>query len=292
MRNRKVNGPVLAHTYHLGEFLQTLTEGLTVNPNNKSRLEQYVAREGLYNPGWHGLADAAKPNESACNATMRLIREGWTAGVDLMQQVAASVDVPTPMSVRRRSVWSDQGDEVEMQRVWNGSIESAWRRMRRAESLGPRRVRILVDSIASGALESDVMRWRGVAAMRLADALITAGYSVRVESGFEGYDGDTYRLRVVVKDYTSPLDLSSLAATTALPAFFRALGHAWHFVPSERDVHNEGYSVRSVNPADFVDSEDDAPFFVAGQSISNAARAGEWVSECVAALNPAEALAA
>jgi hypothetical protein len=168
-----------------------------------------------------------------------------------------------------------------MQRVWQGQLDTAWRRVAKPLGMGPKRVRVVVDSIASGGEDEAKMRWRGVAAMKLADALINAGYSVQVESAFKGHDDGDWVARVIVKEYTAPLDLSSLAATTALPAFFRALGHDWHFIPSEQRIYGAGYMVGTLNKSDVEDAEDDATVFMAHQNLTTDAKAAEWITRCI-----------
>lgn len=266
-------------TYTLTDFVRLMSnEDSSERPSNKAARLQW-RKTGRHE--WMGLSNVAKSGESSCAANLRLIREGWEEGVALMAQVSASVEAPAPTYVRRRSVWSDQGDDVEMQRVWSGNLDNAWRAMRKAEGRGPARVRIVIDSIASASVDSDVMRWRGVAALVMADLLIGAGYSVQVESGFVGVRDDRYKLRVIVKEYTDPLDLSSLAATTALPAFFRALGHEWHYVAAKRKVADVGFYVEAASVSDFEDENDDAPLFLAPQSIKDASSASDWVRKSV-----------
>lgn len=265
-------------TYILGDYVALISDGKCVNPANKQNLDSFRNNVGH---GWCGTATSMKEGETPTQTTLRLIREGWDEGVRLMDSVAGSVEIPTPLSIRRRNVWSDQGDEVEMQRVWQGQLDTAWRRVAKPLGMGPKRVRVVIDSIASGGEDEAKMRWRGVAAMKLADALINAGYSVQVESAFKGFDGEDWVARVIVKEYTSPLDLSSLAATTALPAFFRAMGHEWHFIPSERRIRECGYGVCTLDKADVEDTEDEAPIFLAHQRLTTDAKAAAWVAECV-----------
>jgi hypothetical protein len=265
-------------TYILGDYVALISAGKCVNPANESSLKSWREQAGH---GWCGTGTAMKEGETPTQTTLRLIREGWDEGVKLMDSVAGSVEIPTPLSIRRRNVWSDQGDEVEMQRVWQGQLDTAWRRVAKPLGMGPKRVRVVIDSIASGGLDEEKMRWRGVAAMKLADALINAGYSVQVESAFKGTDDEEWVARVIVKEYTAPLDLSSLAATTALPAFFRALGHDWHFIPSKRRIRDVGYGVSTLNKDDVADSGDEAPIFLASQKLTTDAKAAEWVAECV-----------
>jgi hypothetical protein len=265
-------------TYILGDYVALISAGKCVNPDNESGLQSWRGGAGH---GWCGTNSAKKKGETPTQTTLRLIREGWDEGVKLMDSVAGSVEIPTPVSIRRRNVWSDQGDEVEMQRVWQGQLDTAWRKVAKPLGMGPKRVRVVIDSIASGGEDEQRMRWRGVAAMKLADALINAGYSVQVESAFKGSDGGDWIARVIVKEYTAPLDLSSLAATTALPAFFRALGHDWHFIPSERRIYDTGYGVGTLNKDDVADSGDDAPVFLASPKLTTDTKAAEWVADCV-----------
>jgi hypothetical protein len=276
-------------TYTLSEFLTAL-DAPCVNPKNEHTRSMWIEN---HRHDWYGIEnDVLSPTEKGCAAVRRLISSGWMRGVDLMQQVASSVDLPMPKSIRRRSVWGDHGDEVDMQRVWQGNLDSAWRRMTKTSGLGPQRVRILVDAVASGGLSAETMRWRGVAALRLADALTESGYSVQVESGFEAASPEDYRLRVIVKQYTDPLDLSTLAATTALPGFFRALMHQWQAVVSKRPT-GIGYSVNRLQPENFADENDDgSALFVASQSIKSVEAASDWVKECINFLQPAELEAA
>jgi hypothetical protein len=264
--------------YSLTEFVELMNSESVVNPDNLPRLKRFREDGNLH---WYGLSKDAKDGEKPTNATMRLIRNGWKRGVKLMQEVAASVEAPTPRSIRRRAEWSDQGDEVEMQRVWGGNLDRAWRRTRKLSGVGPRRVRILVDSIAGGGEDSDSMRWRGVAAMRAADLLVDAGYAVQVESVFKGGDSPKdFYLDVVVKSYTDPLDMTSLAATTALPAFFRALGHDWHFYASEVPT-SAGYSVGRAKLMDFPSDDDDAVELLVSQSVNSRENAAAWVAEAI-----------
>jgi hypothetical protein len=68
-----------------------------------------------------------------------------------------------------------------------------WHMTTKQISTGPSRIRIIVDSIAPAVEEADRMRWRGVAALKLADILTSAGYTVQVESAFTGYGGGVTR---------------------------------------------------------------------------------------------------
>ena len=284
---------IIQHKYPLDEFLRVIDGPCNVSRNNGHR-QSWLSRGSATQHEWQGTdADRLPSESSAADTVKRLIKSGWQRGVQLMSKVQSKVDIPQPVNIRRRGRWTDAGDEIEMQRVYAGDLEHAWRRTMRTSGRGPARVRILVDSIASAGVDADRMRWRGVAALVLADALTGAGYSVQNESVMvgSGYGGE-YRGSVIVKDYQSPLDLSALAATTAMPAFFRALWHTWHYVVSPAAINSPGYGVEVATADAFADDDTSAVVFVAHQDINNADDASRWVTKAVNKLDGEAALAA
>lgn len=284
---------IIQEKYSLDEFLRVVDGPCKVASNNKTR-QSWLSRGEATNHDWCGTMDDRLPTEgNAADTVKRLIREGWTRGTALMSKVQSKIDVPQPISIRRRGRWTDAGDDIEMQRVYAGNLEQAWRRTVRASGRGPARVRILVDSIAYGGVDSAKMRWRGVAALVLADALIGAGYSVQLESVMVGSgEGNEYRGSVIVKDYQSPLDLPALAATTALPAFFRALWHTWHFVAAPTGISGAGYGVDVATVNKFADDDSNAVAFIAGQDICDSSDASRWITAAVKQLDGEAAIAA
>lgn len=265
--------------YSLKEYVDEIKNGKCHNARNKAYRDSFHAKN--HEHGWMGLEDFAKESESSTNATLRAIEEGWPQGVKLMGGTSSLIDLPIPRSIRRRMAWTDHGDEIEMQRVWAGNIDQAWRRSIRMDSVGPQRVRILVDSIASGAMDAETMAWRGIAAMRLCDLLTDAGYNVQVESVFTGRaDGKYYHLSVTVKEYQAPLDLASLSATTALPSFFRALGHEWHYIAAPKSIgENYGYSLPGTQLEHFKTDDCVTTFLV--EDVNNAEDAASWIKNAV-----------
>jgi hypothetical protein len=271
---------IISGTYDLAEFTEAL-KAPAVCADNVDLVTRW-RDGGIRDEGgdWFGLAKDAKDGEKACEATSRLVREGWPRGLGLMAKVADQINPPQPVSIKRKARWQEHGSELDVQQVWTGNLERAWHGLHRGAKVGVSRVRILVDGIASGGEGSDRMRWRGVGAMKLADALTEAGYSVQVEAVFTGgSQGYHFRPRVIVKDYTQPLDLQVLAATTALPAFFRALGHLWGAIYSPVHRYGVGYSVDKASVEMFDDPNDrEAPCVMFGQDINSA-------ETCAAAVN-------
>jgi hypothetical protein len=81
---------------------------------------------------------------------------------------------------------------------------------------------------------------------------------------------------VIVKPYSAPLDLNSLAATTALPGFFRALGHAWA---------GGSMSVPQLKASDVTDESDKAMGVIISQQVLDAKSATDCVNKTVEQLD-------
>lgn len=282
---------IIQQTFTLADFLATVESAPCDVAANEPARKDWRRKHHFE---WCGLDASAGP--SPTEATVALARNGWAAGVNLLADVPTDKDPPTPRTIRRRLKWGDCGDDVDMQRIWAGQLEAAWRRPTKAQAHGPARVRIIVDSIARGGEDSKSMRWRGVAALRLSDALAEAGYSVQVESGFTARGSDDannkYVLRTIVKPYEAPLDLAALAATTALPAFFRALGHEWHLIAAPGQISSAAFYVDPLEVEFFADANDAAPLILATGAINSAEIATEWVRKSIQQVeSPAEAAA-
>lgn len=266
--------------YTLSEFLAEL-DGPAVCANNQNSLDEWRKYK---DNNWMGLKGEAKKDETSFDATRRLIRDGWRKGVDLMSEISKDISLPAPRMIRRAQRWMEQGDDVDMQRIWSGNLEQAWRGTHRDFRSGPQRVRLLIDAIETGGEDADTMRWKGVAALKLADALTEAGYSVQIESVIHCPDSSEggkhkFTCRVIVKDYTSPVDLLTLAATTAMPAFFRSLIHYWGLkVAKHHRSWGVSYNVSiKLKPEMFADEHDNAAAFVLPRTITNAQKAGEAI---------------
>lgn len=275
--NRTVTG-----TYDCTEDFFDFLNGNPVNPGSAWSASYWRSYEA---DSWMGLDKRdTRPGERAGAATMRLAREGWPRGADMVMTHGERLDVPTILSIKRRGVWCDQGDEVEMQRIWSGDLDTAWRTTKKRPTRSPTRVRIVLDSLASCAVSSETMAMRGAAAIRLCDALTTAGYSVEMRSAWQGDAKDQFFLSVTVKSFDMPVDIGSLAATVGLPSFFRALGHQWGPMASKQAYGGaSGYQVQDLDEGRF--EEPNVLLFCIGQGIETISAANEWIRGCVNTLN-------
>lgn len=255
---------------------------------------------GQCDPGdWMGLS--AVPNkggERAYSMTKRLMCEGYDVGTKLIDKIGESITAPMPMSIRRRNRWQDNGDDLNMQSVWNGDLQRAWRKPVSVSARGPQRIRILVDAISYGDLSAEIVAIRGAAAVKLADLLTSAGFGVQVSSGWSANSGE-YNLNVITKQFSQPIDISTLAATTVLPAFFRCLGHMWGPLAKSGRNGYGGYGVDSISDetaSELMGEDANGMTFIAHQQLKTHGQANEWVADCIqkieAARNPELALAA
>lgn len=199
---------------------------------------------------WYGLSQEFAGKRVTVKEVARIIAEGWTRGADrLMAALSGLSDVEVkPVSVRRVRRWADQGDSVDMPRVYAGRLDVAWQQCHRQRRPGPQKITIICDSIESGANEADTMFWRGAAVVVLADKLQAAGYNVEVVSAWTGENqGQRVSCYVTVKKAEQPLDVTTLSSAVACPAFFRCIGHCWgNIVDGKR---NHGYTVDRWVPA-------------------------------------------
>lgn len=261
----------------------------------KAKGTRVVRDHGL---SWCGLnCERDNVGNNASEAVKTLIeRGGWAYGAELVSRIAAR-EAQAPVSVRRRNVRGDYGDEVDMQRVYAGRLDAAWSRPGRASCVSRRLFRVVVNCVARGGLDANSMAWRGVAALRLADILSSAGYGVQIETGFNedsSVQNDyRYSLRVVTKRFEDPVDLQMLAATTALPGFFRALGHDWHAIASPvawvgGTSYRVSYGEALIAEVRKESEEDGVQSVVVLGNVGSEASATEWVNQQLSSLQGEE----
>jgi hypothetical protein len=172
--------------------------------------------------------------EVADNATLaKLLEAGWPDGTD---KVAAMVEriadlIPVPMAPRRRLKWMDQGNEIDMTKVYGGMLDRAWRNAPPQRARASRVISVDADVGQNCHIGADALVWSGVAAVALTDALEQAGYRVELYSSSamrsNTPQGGAALTRMVAKRAMEPLNLPLAAALVALPATFR-----WYHIMS------------------------------------------------------------
>lgn len=182
-------------------------------------------REHRTNPrnDWYGCT----PSEAD-----RRMAEGWQEGAATIAGLSFQ-DMPTPRTIKRTRAWTDEGDEVSLDRLLRGDTDTMWQRMLPRVRTGVVRITLYAELGINCGTHQQVLFWRGATTLRLADLLQKAGYAVRIVAGTascslgyrDGKKGETEYLHMLnywtAKGYSDPLDLDNLAVSIASAAFFR-----------------------------------------------------------------------
>lgn len=166
---------------------------------------------------WYGVAGGV-------DAVLDLLRTGgWPDGARIVEDLATYIDVPPPISIRRRRIRSDQGDTLDIHSVLSGNLSRAWEKPLRRAGLGNQNITLIASMQGLAHLSARTYLWRGAACLALCDLLTTAGYNVEILAEYRtDAMGITHRIKV--KDGKVPVDVASLASCVCLAGFKRVLG--------------------------------------------------------------------
>lgn len=155
--------------------------------------------------------------------------------------------------VVRKRVRSDQGDEIDIHKVYSGQLDKAWSKMVRIEEDKVHRlITLMVDVGANAVIDAEQSLWNAAVSVRVADALIKAGKSVRIIVGstcdnlFYDRSNALATTSVVVKQYNEPLSMSRLAAMSHA-GFHRSFNFPARCLFDQRISSNMGSSVEAYN---------------------------------------------
>jgi hypothetical protein len=236
---------------------------------------------------WFGMpaSTSTPPNVYAAD----MLTNGWQEGVERMQAAIDTLTPPPSTNARRRACWSDAGDSIDMQRVYSGNLDAAWRKCTRQSARAPRPITIWLPMALPSKTASDVIFWRGAAVSVLADTLQQAGYSVAVNGYMNGFlmttskDSSTHPqidMTLTIKPHRSPMDIGTLAAATALPAMVRGIYYGALCIAGSIDGHKikHGLSYHS----DRNEYADMQPGDIGGaRTVSTQADAQRWIAEAM-----------
>lgn len=155
--------------------------------------------------------------------------EGWRYGVEKMMEAFGKLSLEAvPESIRRAVVRGDYGDEYDIHTANCGQFDRAWStRKRKAKRFGSSVKTIAVHGSFNSDRNSSELFWRGAAALRLADMMTDAGYSVEVVLVFNGsrISGSLkHQALIKVKRSDEQAELGTLAASICCAATFRWFG--------------------------------------------------------------------
>lgn len=212
----------------------------------------------------------------------------FPAGVARIERLSKLINAPTPVSVRRVAKRRAEGDELDMQRVWQGDLDHAWRRMEREARVGPARVLIAVDASVAGGAHADVLAWRGVAALALAEALYGAGHSVQIDSVHTSMTAceprDRFRCDVTVMAAGEHLDTHKAASLLASSLLARGVLYNLQLKTAPGVVSTAIGSVGRVSESELAANTFDY-VAIAGHEIINQRAAQAWIETHIAALD-------
>jgi len=167
---------------------------------------------------WYGCTPAAAEER---------LRSGWQDGASRINQLELT-DLPTPRVIKRTRSWTDEGDELSIDRLYRGEVDSMWQKMMPRTRTGVLRVTLFAEMSINSNTEQSALFWRGATALRLADLLQSAGYAVRIVVAGSVNDlanKSGHQLNWVghwtAKHHSEPLDMDNLAVTVASAAFYR-----------------------------------------------------------------------
>lgn len=188
--------------------------------NQRNRRTWYRVSDGR--KGW--LNGNVGPEPSSWDDLMDVMRGGWAEGADRLADLADTVEVPYVPDRRRRTVWRDEGDEIDPHRALRGQHTTAWASRRRTSASSP----VVTISLQWGGNSNetgDTLFWRAVPAVVLAAELIRQGYSVELWGlmGTAWHDANAIT-RVRLLSAHESLSVEEIAALVAWPAAFRGPG--------------------------------------------------------------------
>lgn len=151
-------------------------------------------------------------------------------------------------STRRKFVRGYQGDEIDIHRVYAGSLDTAWSsRIREVTDKEHNLITLHIDIGGNQNVRVRESLWRTVVALRVYDDLIKAGKSVKIivggcSTGSFVQDARGCAVSVTVKEYGDSLSLERLAAMSHI-GFYRVFGFAAKYCQSiARLNYSLGYS--------------------------------------------------
>lgn len=205
------------HAYDGVSDLEELVQTMTGSRQRRSL-------ESTDGESWYGVEDH--------HAVVRALKKGWPEGTDEMRDKLGEIELPRLPSIRRKGIWSDHGDEIDIHKVNMGRVDSAWRRRKREVSLSRTgsHMTIAVDvTCGSGVVASEAM-WRGAAAVAIAEAAVKTGRNVRIMlvwCSVNTFDKVArLDMSVEAKGYYQNVSTDVLMTMLSLPGFYRYYGFA------------------------------------------------------------------
>ena len=159
----------------------------------------------------------------------QLLQGGWQNGAERLQRLRDELTPPTVRSRKRRQTWSEEGDDLSVDRALVGSWDNAWRTARKQWTNQTQNIDLYAVFGGAWFLTAEQLFWQGATVVVIADLLEAAGYCVRIiGSSLARPTNPTEReiccTTVVVKDYSEPMRLDMIASVLCHSGVFRSYG--------------------------------------------------------------------
>lgn len=217
----------------------------------------------------------------------RVMTDGWGDGIKRIYDSLGSLDLPDiqPVSIKRKQRRKDQGDELDIHRIYAGDLEQAWTASERAaRSHVGGIIELAVDVGLHCGQHADELFWRAAAMIVLADKLTLAGYNVGIRAlnySVNQNAGVAHTfVSAVVKQPSEPLNINNVAVATALSGFTRLtiIGQA-NLQPGEIECgHGKPRNIPETD--DFV-----AGALLVSRNVTTLQAAKDWLIQTVSKLS-------
>jgi hypothetical protein len=180
-------------------------------------------------------------------ALLNFVLGGWPAGVEQLRGALGDLEVASMFTRhRRKRRRGDQGDELDIHRVYRGDLSNAWQRMGRAEKPGAGKpVTVVCNLGAHSGIDADQLFWRGATAIHLAEVLMQRGHPVQIVAALGGREiakGTKRKLAdlpssysmirgpidhetsITLKGFNDPVDFDRIASMVCTGAGYRGVG--------------------------------------------------------------------
>lgn len=259
------------------ELMESVTLDHTPrDSSNKSELDEVYKRRDA---DWYGLPNPGKNQAEVC----KMFADGWDYGARQVQEMLDTMPRIVLPDIRRKLIWADNGDSVDMDRVRAGRLDQAFRRPKR-NGKGVPRISLWADIGGNYNVEASELFWRGAAMCALGAALVKSGYSVELRCGcyIDTHQEKSMLYTACIKPYTTPFTLPDLAAAVS-PAMFRAVGIAWIYKYAPFGLPGAGHhqDLEQVKGLKIIGAHYGA---IATSAVKNKAAAIDWVQRHATAI--------
>lgn len=234
----------------------TVSELLAAEPSPANREKAEGQRKRVDSgaeKAWYGVSSMAEAK--------KVLLGGWEEGLERIRQTLSKLQLPQIESIRRRPVWRDSGDDLSLDRVYSGELDTAWRTTeRRSSPPGLRPCHKIMVCVGGGyKLPAEAFFWRGAVAVSLSDALEESGRSCEIVAygltrslaasarKCDRWMADSL-VSVTLKQADEPLHLSRVAAMTAHAAAHRIAIFRGEYAAPFKVRDGMGWSILAQDP--------------------------------------------